>query len=171
MTTHRDDCRILLQSHIRILGFLEDFFKKILSQFAILRGLIRCDRLGAMKARRFAITPKHIVLASSLLVVAAFAGYFFYELLPVFRAPKIVLDAPSGDLIVEEPELTLRGHLEGGTRLQVNHEDVYVDEEGEFLQAVWLALGVNVIEMTAENKFGRQSKLVRYIIFQQNADY
>ncbi|MDP3962973.1 MAG: hypothetical protein Q8Q39_00570 [bacterium] len=118
-----------------------------------------------MKTRHFTITPRHIVLVAAGFIVCGFVGYFAYQLLPAFRAPKIVLEMPASDMTAETPNLIFRGRLQDGTRLMVNHDDVYVDGEGNFSQRMWLASGLNTLEIIAANKFGRQSKLTRYIVY------
>lgn len=119
---------------------------------------------------RFYITPRHITVVFVALCSAGIIGYFSWLLLPVFRSPRLLLLEPARDGIVSTPELTLKGTLQDGARLTVNHEEVYVDADGNFRQPMFLASGLNIIEFTAEGRFGRKAKLTRYIIVKNPND-
>lgn len=111
------------------------------------------------------ITPHRVkVIFTGLLVLVAL-GYFAYLLYPTLRAPRIELWEPPGNISTHDAELLLQGRVKMGARLTVNQEGVYVDRDGNFSQPMYLASGLNVLEFTAEGKFGKKSRLIRYVVF------
>jgi len=116
---------------------------------------------------RMRVTPKRtrmIAIAGGVLLIA---GFFAYQLTPVFRAPRLTLVEPQRNIVVLHPRLTLRGAVDGEARLTVNHEEVYVGEDGIFTQRAYLALGTNTFTVIAQGKFGRRAELTRYVTYQQ----
>lgn len=96
--------------------------------------------------------------------VVAIAGYLFFRLLPVFRAPQIVLSSPVLDINVADPMFALKGRVLGAVRLTADGEEVYVDGDGNFEAPMYLASGVNIINVAAEGRFGRKATITRYVV-------
>lgn len=113
---------------------------------------------------QLAITPNIAFKTISGIVVLGVVSYFVWLVLPIFRSPALMVFEPEGNNIVSGPDIMLRGATDAGTRLTVNREEVYVDENGNFSQPLALVSGVNIIEFTVEGRFGRKTKLTRYII-------
>lgn len=115
--------------------------------------------------RRPLITPNITLNIFIGIVILGILSYFAWQVYPVFRAPELMVFEPATDLYTANSNLMLRGNAESGARLTVNREEVYVDESGNFSQPLVLTSGVNVIDSTAEGRFGRRTRVTRYIIY------
>lgn len=113
------------------------------------------------------ITPRLATNTGIGLVVCLMLGYFTWQLSPVFRAPRLLLLVPKRDLIVADPEFFLAGGMDKNSTLTINHEDVYVDGDGNFSQQIYLTSGLNTMDITAESVFGRKTNITRYIILKK----
>ena len=100
------------------------------------------------------------------IAVLGVLSYFAWQTYPVFRAPRLAVLEPGKDMSVTDPRIMLRGSTDPGARLTVNREEVYVDGDGNYAQPMVLMSGLNVIDIAAEGRFGRKTKLTRYIIYQ-----
>lgn len=125
--------------------------------------------------RRITITPRLTAAVASSLIVLAILGYFAYRLLPAFRKPQLIIEQPATNVVVTTPEFMVFGKVELGMRLAssyverltINRDEVYLDETGHFSQPVYLASGVNALEFIVESRFGRKTKVTRYIIYKK----
>ena len=114
---------------------------------------------------RVYITPRHVTMFFSAFCMLGACGYFAWILFPVFQAPRLALEEPKDiTTLATTPEEELRGSVGDGARLTVNREEVYLDADGNFAQPLFLASGLNVIEFMAKGRFGRETRLTRYII-------
>src|SRR3989344_969674 len=113
------------------------------------------------------ITPHRARIIGIAGVACLLVGYFFYQLLPVFRAPHITLLEPQRDSVVLNPRLTIRGAVSKEARLTINRQLLYVDGDGNFTQQVYLVSGINAFEVIAEGKFGRKTKLMKYVEYRK----
>ncbi|MDO8557877.1 MAG: hypothetical protein Q7S09_01640 [bacterium] len=114
---------------------------------------------------RFAITPNRTVKVFFSAAIFLVLAYFAWQLYPIFRAPLLVIFEPDSFSTVSNAHIVLRGSTEQGARLTVNRQQVYVEESGNFSQPMLLASGVNVIDITAEGRFGRRTKVTRYVMY------
>jgi len=118
------------------------------------------------KNLHFIITPKVIVLVLSALIILAILIYFFYQISFLTKPPELIVTMPTEDLIVKEEKILIRGKTQINAELSINDENVWLDHEGGFSQELFLQEGINIIKITAVNKFGKKNEIIRKIIYE-----
>ncbi len=102
-------------------------------------------------------------LGLTLLVLVCFL-YLTYRLERIVAAPKLELINPTENFITVERSLQIIGKTEPETEIVINGEKILSDSAGNFLATVNLKTGINMIIVTAQKKFGRESQLTRQVL-------
>jgi len=105
-----------------------------------------------LKDKTLIITPKLItVLIGSLSCLAIFA-YIIFQVASFASVPKLLVSAPSSNVIVESEQILVSGQTDVDANLKINNEKVMVDSNGNFSVYIALQNGINTIVVTATNK-------------------
>lgn len=102
-------------------------------------------------------------IAGFSLVVAALLGYVAVQVRTFSAAPTLVLEQPTGDLHVAHRTTLVRGRVDTGAQVRVNNQEVLTDEAGSFEVTYELSRGENVIDVVAQGKNGRVSRVTRTV--------
>ncbi len=101
-----------------------------------------------------------------LVALFAFTGiYSAYQARFLIGGPKIVLETPQNGATVANEEVTIRGSAENIAKLYLNGEQIFTDSNGHFQEELLLAYGYNVLELRAEDRFGRDRTKTLSVIF------
>ena len=111
------------------------------------------------------ISPKKIVLIVFILFLILVAVYFWRELCFLVNAPSLKVINPPTDITSTEEKFKISGKTEPGVYLTINKDEAYVDKEGFFEEEINLSQGLNIIEIVAKNRFGKESKEIKRIIY------
>ena len=124
------------------------------------------DPLGAVDALApdAARVQKRVAGGIALVVAGAAALVVGMQVRNFIGKPTLVIDEPQDRAVVEKPAIQVRGHTERESRLTVNGREITIDEQGGFVQQIELAPGLNELEFRAENRFGKESKAMRYVV-------
>lgn len=107
---------------------------------------------------RFIITPKLFWLTASLVFVLAVASYVWYQVQGFIAAPELNVAVPAPEMVVSSPSITIEGQTDGHAILTINSEPIAIDPEGNFEQEVYLASGMNTIEISARNRLNKETR-------------
>ncbi len=107
-----------------------------------------------------------LALAVTILVVA----YIGWQFTIIFARPDLNLSYPSQDITVASSSLELAGSVSPGSDLSVNGEAVYPQPDGTFKKEVQLLAGLNVLEIKAVSRFGKENKVIRKVTYQPAGD-
>ncbi len=82
--------------------------------------------------------------------------------------PKIEISVPDGEKIaVYEPMIKLSGRVNNfRDKLTVGGEEIFVSEDGRFEKEYWLRPGVNEIEFKVKRFLGKETIIIKEIIYQ-----
>ncbi len=147
----------------KIAGILEadpNFLWRSFRQSAEIRSsgpedILPANRFGLKKA-----SSKKIWILLAALVLVGFLG---------FRINSI-LGKPTLD--VSLPEVTMSqivkvtGQVNPGDTLTLNNEVIYPDKSGRFEKEIQLEPGLNTLEFRAKRYLGRETKVVRQVLYQ-----
>ena len=87
---------------------------------------------------------------------AVLVFYFFHQSRSFLSGPKIKINIPPVVIIESgDPFFTLRGVIANTDFLFINGAKVLPDSSGNFEKTLLLAKGYNIIELSAEDKYGR----------------
>ena len=93
-------------------------------------------------------------------------GYVLWQFRVILERPDLNLENPSTeDVVSAEAVLELAGRVSPGAALTVNNDPVYPEESGDFKKSVELLPGLNVLEIKAVSRFGKESKIIRRVTF------
>lgn len=107
---------------------------------------------------------KLVYLIVAILSLAIFSFYLYYQFRFYFQVPELILEVPSGDLVISEPHIEIKGRIGSGSLLTLNGRPIYSTESGEFKERINLGEGLNTLEFEAQNKAGKLTKITRYIL-------
>jgi len=97
-----------------------------------------------------------IKILAVLIVVAVFGFYVFHQTKVFLFGPEIIVSYPKDGQTLAKFSVTVKGKALNTSRVLVNDYRVLVNEVGHFEKNLILARGYNIIELTVEDKFGRQ---------------
>jgi hypothetical protein len=110
--------------------------------------------------RRKALFRRALAMAGISIV----AAYFVYQTRDWIRLPYLAVDRPVDGVLLEGPSILVGGMVTPGIRLTVNGAEAYSEKNGEFETELLLQAGLHTITVTAENRFGRVSRVERQIV-------
>lgn len=102
-------------------------------------------------------------------LILLFVGYLGWQVNGVLQPPRLVLNTPYEGYVSKDSSTRIEGYTNSETRLTVNGQNIMVNGIGTFNTAIDLPAGVNTMVITAINKHGRKTTLVRHLIVKQSA--
>ncbi|MEA3249804.1 MAG: helix-turn-helix domain-containing protein [Patescibacteria group bacterium] len=126
-----------------------------------------CSRkhpLTAVPSSRMLVTPKIIKAVLMLLVVVGIGAYFVGAAQRLTAPPQVTVSSPRDGLVTFDRSLVVAGRTEREVSLLINGKPVNIDGEGNFSDKLDLHDGLNVIEVVATKKHGKETKVTRRII-------
>lgn len=91
--------------------------------------------------------------------------YIGWQFSVVFKKPDISITNLAEDIIVSESKFSIEGKVSAGDTLTINNEPVYAERDGSFKKEIELLSGMNVLEIKAISRFGKESKITRRITY------
>lgn len=113
----------------------------------------------------FVITPKMIQVFFIFLVVFGIIFYLWYQVSGLSRPPKLEIYNLDQDKTVTEEIVTIFGQSDLDSDLKINDQPIFVDQEGNFKETVSLQPGVNMLIITATNRFDKATSIERKIMY------
>lgn len=111
------------------------------------------------------ITPARVrfgLIGIGLFLLVAFFGVRLFEFV---RAPALVINEPKETQVKKsEPVLRISGKGEKESTLTVNGRMLRMDELGNFDGIIELLRGLNILEFTLENRFGKLTRATKYVL-------
>lgn len=101
-------------------------------------------------------TKKKIGKYVGTILAIIILSYTGFEMKDVIAGPRISVDSPSNGATVVAGLVSLTGSAEHIALLQVNGNELFTDLKGRFTKDILLSEGYNVIEVRAEDRFGRR---------------
>lgn len=113
---------------------------------------------------RLVVTPKLLVTISAVLLVLAVVIYLAISIARFSKPPVIDIIAPQ-QTTVEQKDLVIEGKTSDNASIEINNQTVNVDESGNFSQKVELTLGVNIFQIDAKSRIGKQSSKIIKVLY------
>ena len=99
--------------------------------------------------------------------VVLMGSYFIYQMRDWIFLPELTVQEPADGATFWGPAVIIQGITTPGTRLTVEGVEAYSGKNGEFRVDLLLPNGFHVIDIVAENRFGRKSVLERKIVVKE----
>lgn len=122
------------------------------------------NKFLGIKKNRFAITPTLVAVLFVVFSLGAAVTYLYGQYRTFVAAPFLEVDDPSDNLKIATPEVNVIGKTYSDVVLKINGQKVEQTLGGTFSVSVSLASGVNQIVVTAQNNFGKISKVTRTVV-------
>lgn len=89
------------------------------------------------------------------ILAASFAVFGLYKAKDFLSGPEITVKSPSNGQTISNSYLEITGMAKNISSLRLNGNQIFTDEKGFFKQGLLLAKGYSIIEISAQDKFGR----------------
>ena len=109
------------------------------------------------------VNQRNFFLAIAGIIFAAMVGFFIYEF-KFLRAPFLEITDPPLDAVIESLLFEVKGRGDPDADLTLNGRPLYSGGTGGFTEKVYLFKGVNELEFEAKNRYGKITKIIRYIV-------
>lgn len=160
-----------LPADVYIRGFLKslaDFYhikeQVLIDQYEKERGFEPASQNSKLEKKNYwSFTPRTLIVGSSLLVALIAVVYIGLEIRSVLIPPYLALIEPSSDITVDGSSVVISGAGEIGAEVFINNQPVLVDQSGKFTETLLLSSGLNIVEVSAKNKFNKVSRIERRI--------
>ena len=127
----------------------------------IQKNQIKSESAGKIKKNRLRIPTIVIsfrLVAGSLFVVFVIGvmGYFYREANKLSETPRLLISQPIDNSTVDSNSVELIGTTDIGSKVEINGQPVFVDENGGFKEKIGLKEGINNLTIKSKNKFGKE---------------
>ena len=116
------------------------------------------------RGKNIYLTPLRLTLGFGAIFFIAFLAWGGFRFTNFVGSPKLNIHEPARDSMISVPIIRISGEVEKESSLTVNGRDITIDKNGNFNQLLELAAGLNALEFTAQDRFGKIAKEVRYIL-------
>ena len=110
------------------------------------------------------ITPRRLFSSLGAVALLFFAWFLTRQLMGFRGAPVLRIDEPRQNTVSAVPIIRVRGITEKESQLTVNGREITMNENGAFDQEIELMPGVNTLQFTEQNRFGKISQETRYAV-------
>ena len=147
------------------LGFeVEKIEEDFRTEFGSTRNYSLKEQRGKSIVPHFLITPKLIITTIIFIVVAGIITYIGLSVSRLSTPPSIDIISPNSEA-VDVQQIVIEGKTQDTAVVEINGQLVTVDDSGQFSQKVELTPGVNIFEIVAKNRLGRESHKTKKILY------
>lgn len=161
-------------SRIYVYGFIKKYAEflelegnKVLEEFKAEFGQNRPNftpRKQESILDRIVITPKFIIWLLVTVLVAFALGYVGFSAQKISRPPEIEILSPKEDVSTAK-EIIIEGKTLDTAVVEINNQLVNVDDKGYFQQKTVLNEGVNIFEIVAKSRIGKEQLKTLKILY------
>lgn len=113
------------------------------------------------------VAPKVLRGIVIFLLAVAVLVYLGREIKAIVAPPALVVSSPAENIQIASSFIEVTGVTEQDTILSINGQQVLIDEQGRFNELIDLQTGVNIIEVTAEKRHGKQTTIYRQVVVEE----
>ncbi|MEK9174132.1 MAG: hypothetical protein AAB845_02595 [Patescibacteria group bacterium] len=99
---------------------------------------------------------KYIAVTFFALLIA----YALFQGRYLILGPKVVIDSPVQDSLVDEGVLMVIGEAKNVAYLSLDDRQIYTDTNGRFEEKLIAHKGINIIKLEARDRFGRKEEFL-----------
>ncbi|OWK27101.1 MAG: hypothetical protein US76_00555 [Parcubacteria group bacterium GW2011_GWA2_38_13b] len=114
------------------------------------------------------ITPKAVSFFAIVAAVIFIVSYFIYEVGFLVSPPNLIMENPVQDAEVFESKINVIGRTDYDSFVKINGQNITVDENGYFNKEINLSDGVNVLEIKAVNRLGKEASIIKRLVYTEN---
>ncbi len=122
-------------------------------------------KLRGLGTNKFSITPNLIFATVVFVLITAFFGYLFYQYKTYTGVPKLEIYYPKDNVVLDVDILDITGKTELDSDVFINSQKITLNVDGSFATSVKLKGGLNTLNISAVNKLGKETEVIRTIIY------
>lgn len=119
-----------------------------------------------IKGKDCRLLAKPIIIAIVVLLVV---GYSALKVKNLAIGPEITLLSPLDGASAKTDLVNIKGKAERISQIFINGRKIFTDEAGNFNEPYLLANGYNILEIMAQDKFGRKVEKKVQLVFNEKA--
>lgn len=154
----------LLKNYANYLGLEEKkvlaFFRREYDEKKQTDGAKRLEKIRP----RFRLSPTLFTVILIAGLISAVVFYLFYQYRSFTAAPFLDIKEPKDNIKISSLSVNVVGRTLNDSILKINGEEVQVSPGGTFSVVVGLKEGINVLTITAANRFGKINTVKRSVI-------
>lgn len=105
------------------------------------------------------ITSRSFVVLGIILLVFGSFFYLYREFKSFAADPQLAILEPQNGALIEGSEVTVRGKTDKNAQVTLNDQEVFVDNDGFFLNTLFLQPGINTVLVRTRNRFGKEKSV------------
>lgn len=169
-----------LPAEIYVKGFLKkiaDFYNIDSQEFTRLYGKEESIRKNIDKSKyppfnlnrspTFIITPRTITFIAISIVIISFMIFLIYQMSFIVKGPKLTIDSPGDDIITDKSAVLVSGSLSDSDAVVSINGEVINLKDGKISELVNLTPGLNMIRISATNKFKKSNTIIKKVILKK----
>lgn len=121
------------------------------------------DQSTGVKKTDMWTVPRWLRFVGAFFVILLVLSYFGYELYDLRQPPKLVIETPQEELVIESQLVEIKGETEPEAVLTINDQTILSDTHGNFNEMIALQPGLNIIEVAAKRKHSQENVLYRKV--------
>lgn len=122
------------------------------------------DRLPENRFAIKTISKKWLAILIIGFVLLIYLGFSASRLL---GKPALSVTSPIADTaVINFSTAVIAGTINPNDILKINNQEIVADKEGQFSKTYNLQPGINIFEITAKKLLGRETKIIKQIIYQ-----
>lgn len=116
---------------------------------------------------RFAIRAISKKWLATIVIGAVILIYLGFSASRLLGKPTLLITSPISDTTITNfPTALIAGTIDPNNIIKINNQEIVTDQEGRFEKTYNLQLGINIFEISAKKILGRETKIVKQIIYQ-----
>ena len=115
------------------------------------------------KDKRFRITPTRVLASVVFALIIIFFIYLWFEYRFLVGTPFLEVNQPADQFNASSSEIIVSGRTDPEAKVAINDQQIAVDQNGKFTQAIKLSENINSITISAISRTGQQTKLQRTV--------
>ncbi len=100
-----------------------------------------------------------------ILFLIALFSYGVFEIWNYATGPKIIISSPINGSSVSESLIIIKGQTKNVTEITLNNRAIVIDEAGYFAEKILLSYGYNVLELKAQDRFGKKTEQKLQVVY------
>lgn len=110
------------------------------------------------------VGPKLLRGVAVALVAGIVLVYLGLTFQGIVASPKLEIIQPADNVQITDSFIQIVGVTDPENIVTINGQQILIDQQGKFNELIDLQNGVNIIEVMAERKHGKQTKLYRQVV-------
>lgn len=113
---------------------------------------------------KFTWTPKYTFLLGIVIIVVMLFGYLGFQFVKFNSPPALEVTSPQDSFVATSNKVDVSGKTDSDATVKINNQLVLVGDDGVFNGQVEIFEGTKEIVVTATNRAGKETTIVRKIV-------